>query len=301
MKKIKFIALAAAAFIVTSCTFFNRDEASYVHEDGLLLNDDLVAIKSSDGKISIRNTATGKVTIKDIEIEWTTPSPHDSLAVFCSEGKRGYYNIYTGEIAVPAMYRRAWVFSEGMAAVQKNGNIGFIGHNGETIIDFRFPYHGNPLTDFVFDEGHCVMADENGKCGVIDREGTWLIPAEYDNVSAYSEYAIGTKEGCARQVGYDGRIINNFVLDDIRELTYTEEETCRTGNGEICTYERTVKTGLFAYCIGGRYGLMDGESCTRLTEPLYKGIYAVSGKMFVAELLDYSSEVILNEKGDVMQ
>ena len=64
--------------------------------------------------------------------------------------------------------------------------------------------------------------------------------------------------------------------------------------------ENTVKTGLFAYCVGGRYGLMDAN-CHRLTEPLYKSISAVNKNMFRATLLDHYSEVILNAKGEVMK
>ncbi|MBR0336804.1 MAG: WG repeat-containing protein [Ruminococcus sp.] len=125
-------------------------------EDGMLLNDNLVAIKEGDGNITIKNTETGEVTAEKIKFDWTSASPNDSLGVFCSDGKRGYYNSYTGKIVVEAQYRRAWIFSEGLAAVQKNGQIGFINRKGEVVIPFRYPYHGNPLTEFIFKNGHCV-------------------------------------------------------------------------------------------------------------------------------------------------
>ena len=301
MKHFLFILICiATAFMITACDGANYIEANDIYDEGLILNDDLVAVRSTDGKLSIKNTATGKVTIKDIELDWTTPSPNDSLAVFCSGNKRGYYNVYTGEITVPAQYRRAWIFSEGLAAVQKNGNIGFIDHMGDVVIDFSFPYHGNPLSSFVFKDGHCVVANKDGKCGVIDPEGQWLIPPSYDYVSSYGEYAIVTREGVTQQMGYDGNVINAFVLDNIKELTFQEEEIFETRSGEIQHLNRTVRTGLYAYCIGGRYGLLDGNNFKRITEPLYKNIYAISKTMFRAYLLDYSSEVILNEKGEVM-
>ena len=107
-----FIGLVTIPPIVTSCSSGNDKIVERATESGLLLGDDLVAVKSSDGKVSIKNTVTGKVTIKDIKLDWTTSSPNDSLSVYCTEGKRGYYNAYTGEIAIPAQYRRAWVFSE---------------------------------------------------------------------------------------------------------------------------------------------------------------------------------------------
>lgn len=296
-----FTAFIAAFIFFSACGGSHQEEADYVYDEGLLLNDDLVAYRTKDGKISIWDTSKKKVTIKDIDLDWTTPSPNDSLAVFCTAGRRGYYNVYTGEIVVPAQYRRAWIFKDGLAAVQKNGNIGFINSRGEVVIDFKFPYHGNPLCEFIFSNDHCVVADKAGKCGVIDKAGAWLIPPEYDFVSAYKDYAIVTKEGIAMQMGYGGEVINAFVLDNLKELSYVAQEVMEGQDGSFKCYERTVQTGLYAYCIGGRYGLMDGRTMTRLTEPLYKKIRAVSGTMFLAYLLDSYSVVILNEKGEVMK
>ena len=288
--------------MVTGCKskVKEKNRVDKIIDEGLLLNDDLVAVKSEDGKVSIKNEVTGKVTIKDINIDWTQPSTRDSLAVFCSEKKRGYYNMYTGEISIPAQYRRAWIFSEGLAAVQKNGKIGFIDHKGNTVIDFKYPYHGNPLSAFVFNHGHCVVANNEGKCGVIDKTGQWLIQPEYDTVNAFEEYAIVSKSGVNMQISYDGKVLNSFVLDEIRELTYTEKERFENREGELDYVNKTKSTGLFAYRVGGRYGLMD-SNCHRLTEPLYYSIWAVNDNMFRATLLDGWSEVILNAKGDVMR
>lgn len=295
-----FIGIVTIPVLVSSCTTRPKQIVQEASDEGLLLGDDLVAVKKADGKVSIKNTVTGKVTIKDIKLDWTTSSPNDSLSVYCSEGKRGYYNAYTGEVAVEAQYRRAWVFSEGLAAVQKNGMVGFINHKGNTVIPFRYPYHGNPLSSFIFKDGHCVVADTTGKCGVINRAGDWVINPLYDDVSAYEEYAIVSKAGVRLQVDYNGKVINSFVLDQIARLTYTEEERFENKNGEIEYIDKNVDTGMFGYRVGGRWGLMDAN-CHRLTEPLYSSIIAVDKNMFRATLIDYYSEVILNAKGEVMK
>ena len=300
MKSTKIMLIALAATMLFSGCKSRGTVAEDISNEGLLLNDDLVALRTEDGRVSIKNATTGKVTISDIKLDWTASSRNDSLAVFCSEDKRGYYNMYTGEIAIPAQYRRAWVFSEGLAGVQKNGNIGFINRKGDVVIDFKYPFHGNPLSSFVFNDGHCVVADTTGKCGVIDKAGAWLIDPEYDNVSAFKEYAIVTKAGVTKQMTYDGTILNSFVLDNILELTYDEDERYENREGELEYVTKTVKTGLFAYCVGGRYGLMD-SACHRLTEPLFRRIEAINKNMFRASLLDYYSEVILNAKGEIMK
>ena len=269
-------------------------------EDGMLLNDNLVAIKEGDGNITIKNTETGEVTAEKIKFDWTSSSPNDSLGVFCSDGKRGYYNSYTGKIVVEAQYRRAWIFSEGLAAVQKNGQIGFINQKGEVVIPFRYPYHGNPLTEFIFKDGHCVVADTTGKCGIINRKGEWTIQPKYDNIDAYEEYVIASSAGIRKQMTHDEKIVNSFVVDNISVLTFTETERYENKDGEIVYLDKEVKTGLFSYRVGGRCGLMDANG-RRLTEPLYSRIIAVDRNMYRALLLDNYSEVIINAKGEVMK
>ena len=293
------ISIIAASAIIASCSE-NEPIAEKPSEEGLLLNDDLVAIKEDDGNITIKNTQTGEVTAEKIKFDWTSSSPNDSLGVFCTDKKRGYYNSYTGKIVIPAQYRRAWVFSEGLAAVQKNGMIGFINRKGDVVIPFRYPYHGNPLSSFVFDNGHCIVADTTGKCGVINRKGEWIIQPKYDNIDAYEEYVIASSAGVRKQLTYEEKTINSFVVDNIKALTFMEKERYENKDGEIVYLDIEVKTGLFSYSVGGRCGLMDAN-CRRLTDPLYSRIIAVDKNMYRALLLDSYSEVILNSRGEVMK
>ena len=50
------------------------------------------------------------------------PDYDDSLTVFCKDNKRGFLNCYTGEIVIEPQYEAAWVFSDGLAAVKKDGS-----------------------------------------------------------------------------------------------------------------------------------------------------------------------------------
>lgn len=59
---------------------------------------------------------------------------------------------------VQPIYKHAWIFAEGLAGVVQNDMVGFINTRGEVVIDFRYPYRGNSLTEFVFKNGHCVVA-----------------------------------------------------------------------------------------------------------------------------------------------
>lgn len=295
-----FIVAVATLPVITGCSNEKSDDGSDFNYEEYVRNENLSVVKKDDGKISIKNIITGETTIKDIKVDWTSSSGVDTLAVFCADNKRGYFNVHTGKIVIEPKYRRAWNFSDGLAAVQLNGYIGFLDSKGNVAIGFNYPYYGNPLSSFLFKKGYCVVADSTGKCGVINKKGDWTIEPVYDNVEIFEEYAIVTKAGLRAQMLFDGTLLNSYVLDEISQLTFTQEEYYANKEGEICTIEKTIDTGMFFYRVGGRVGLMDAN-CRRLTEPLYTRIRAVSKTMYRAYLLDGYSEVILNAKGEIMK
>lgn len=118
------------------------------------------------------DAATGKALtpkLHDIYIGFVS----DTLTVFRDKnGKRGFLNAYTGEIAIPAQYEHAWVFSEGLGAVVMNGKLGFIDHQGNWAIEPRFRYAGESV-EYVFRNGLCTVKDSNGIFGLIDHEGNY--------------------------------------------------------------------------------------------------------------------------------
>lgn len=81
-----------------------------------------------DGKFRVYNYFLGEYTTP--KLKWVSgASGNDSLVVYALQGKRGYIDVNTGRIAINAEeneYRKAWVFSGGLAAVMKDGKIGFI-------------------------------------------------------------------------------------------------------------------------------------------------------------------------------
>ena len=295
------VALFLVFFVVLFAYFYYESEYGRFEWGDRSLSKNVKVHSFHDGKYRVYNRCTGKYTTP--KVDWVKPSIDDSLAVYALHNKRGYINKKNGEIVIDAErnnYSKAWVFSEGLAAVQKNGMIGFINRKGEVVIPFRYPYHGNPLSSFVFENGHCIVADTTGKCGVINRKGEWIIHPKYDNIDAYEEYVIASSAGVRKQLTYEEKTINSFVVDNIKALTFTEKERYENKDGEIVYLDIEVKTGLFSYSVGGRCGLMDAN-CRRLTDPLYSRIIAVDKNMYRALLLDSYSEVILNGRGEVMK
>lgn len=260
------------------------------------LSDKIVQV-TKGGTTNLVNSETGKTLIKDINVEWIQQGD-DSLAVYAKDKKRGYFNVKTGEIVVPPTYKHAWLFSEGLAGVEKDDKIGFIDHTGKVVIDFQFPYRGNRLSAFMFHDGHCVVANSEQKIGVIDTLGNWVIQPLYDNVKLAEDYAIVSTLGdFNKQIDYKGHIIRDCLIENIYDIYYSTGYTnLETGEPEET---RIANKEYFEYKVCGRSGLMNkyGEF---ITKPIYTNISGLSPVLFRATLQDNSSEILINTRGEVL-
>lgn len=198
----------------------------------------------------------GKTLIDDVK--WVAKTT-DTLAVFAVDDKRGFLNRFTGEVVVPCIYDRAWVFAEGMAAVEKNGKLLFIDQSGKVVIDKG---HVVPFeTDgYFFRSGYCVVsntADDNW--GLIDKTGNWVLAPEYEHIGHPNDslwvvkkngyYGVLTEtldtlfasELCgvvvhdnfiearfddhtAKLFDFKGKLVEDFVIDEVENMTYETTE-----------------------------------------------------------------------------
>jgi hypothetical protein len=89
-----------------------------------------------------------------------------------------------GQILTGPFERVTW-FSDGLAAVKKDGKWGFIAEDGHMVIAPRFdnvepqPSTAPRVHDPVFVNGLAVVS-ENGKFGIIDRCGQYVVEPEYE-------------------------------------------------------------------------------------------------------------------------
>lgn len=284
-----------------------------------------------DGKYRIENMITGKTTIDNIDWLLGSEAYEDTLVIFSKDRKRGYFNRFTGEAIIPAQYTHAWIFSEGLAAVVLDGKVGFINHQGKTVIDFRFSYFKDNARSvaFVFRNGYSSMYDASGKCGVINKRGEWvltpsydcihtpqhgkrifevgklcgvlddslhvLLPAEYKSIQLLDTYMIADKsDGSQVQIGYDGKILNENIYTNVAVLEYDSYENTKDGEGTI-----KRPTGLYSYSVYNTYGLMEQDG-KPITPVLYDNITAISKDLFLCVLKDSYSSVVIDRKGNVV-
>ena len=284
--------------IIKSCQHKTYYEEDYAYAYGEEPSEGFVSYKK--GKSNIINPTTKEVIVKDIEwCHYSSNSDEDPIVLFAKDGKRGFCNIVTNEVIVsPTTYTKAWVFSEGLAAVERKGYIGFVNTSGKVAIDFKFSYRGNNLYEFVFHNGYCVVADSSNKIGVINQKGRWVIKPLYDDVELTKDYAIVYKEGeFKKQIDFQGHVLQDGIIDDIYDLHYDVQYTdLQTGEPSV-GYAKN--DNFYEYRVGSYSGLIDSKGKI-ITPPIYTDISGITSTLFRARLQDWTSIVIIDTKGNVI-
>ncbi len=297
------------------------------------LSENVTLRSFSDNKWRVYNKQTGEYTTE--KINWVSEAPEtDSLAVYALPGKRGYININTGRIIIDAEandYRKAWVFSDGLAAVMKDGKIGFINDQNDVVIPFQFDYTDKcRMYDFgyVFHNGYCAMTDADGNLGLIDKIGNWVVEPEYDEIwaphkSGYrvivkdgkhgvldstgtvvypAEYGyisilpdgfVLTKSGRQWQVDFEGNTVQPFMFDNTYYLNYP------IGYNE-CGEIKYAFADFVKYEVMNSYGIMNRITGEPITPAIYSDINMLSKDLFEVQEYDSYDWYLLDTKGNVV-
>lgn len=194
-------------------------------------------------------------------VDWIAkPLGNDSLVCFSSDKKRGYFNAKNGKVVVEPKYEHAWIFSDGLGAVEEDGRIKFLDSTGKIVIDNGMKYDG-ASDGYVFHGGYiAVCAEASEKYGLMDKTGNIVLPLEYDyidiannlenwRVRKDNQWAVYDKnmnqilpfiDGCVyitdssidvtmadhtmRKYDFEGNLINDFYISETRHLTYDTGE-----------------------------------------------------------------------------
>ena len=297
------------------------------------LSDNITLHSFADNKWRVYDKQTGEYTTD--KINWLSEVPeNDSLAVYALPNKRGYINVNTGRIVIDAEannYCKAWVFSEGLAAVMKEDKIGFINANNEVVIPFQFDYSDEcRMCDFgyLFHNGYCIMTNANGDLGLIDKSGNWVVepsydeiwsphtsgyrvivkdnrhgvldsncavvyPAEYGYISIIHNGFVLTKRGRQWQVDFEGNMVQPFMFDSTYYLKYPNGyDSC----GDL-TYEFA---DFVKYEVMNSYGIMNRITGEPITPAIYSDINMLSKDLFEVQEYDSYDWYLLDTKGRIV-
>lgn len=285
-------------------------------------------------KFRVYNNCIGEYTTQ--RINWISDAyQNDSLAVYAIPNKRGYINVNTGKIVIDAElndYRKAWVFSEGMSAVMKDGKIGFINAKNEIIIPFQFDYSDKcRMWDFgyLFHDGYCIMTNKDGDLGLIDTAGNWVVepaydeiwapnesgyrmivkdgkygvldarcnivyPAEYAYVEFLSDGFVLNKDGKKWQVDFEGNIVQPFMFDATYYLNYPI-------GYDDCGNIQYAFADYIKYEVMNRYGIMNRITGEPVTFALYLDINMLSKDLFEVQDPESYNWYLVDTNGNVVK
>ncbi len=290
-------------------------------------------------EIKVYDAIEDKVLLRDVD--WVVRSAdNDSLAVYARKGRRGYINRFTGEVAIPELYTRAWVFSEGLAAVEKDGELLFIDHAGKVVIDKDFKVRSYE-PKYAFKNGYCAVEDpQTGKMGLIDSYGNWALEAEFDSIFNNEGFWQVSNDGyvglftaeldvmfpmensaiyiydgiidvrnasthIAKCYDFEGNIINDFMIDRVDNLYY---QTAELNNDLQMSEYDIADRAIYGVANSMCYMVKSGN----YNNPEYYGLMDRNGKIITPPLytsikaigrnlyLCNPQGVIINDRGEIV-
>lgn len=310
-----------------------RDNHEWVHKEKISHHIAFVKPHRSDKPGFIQNINTGEVITKGVD--WVAvSSDEDSLIVYAKDNKRGYINRFSGEVAIPARYDKAWVFLSGVAGVVENDSVYFIDHFGQPINGMKFKF--NPKNSgYVYHGDYCNITTDNGLMGLIDRNGNWAVKPEYDWIVAEVNnywrmrkgnkadglwYAFNDKAEQVTEMGYpdieitedlgivatmpnhlqvaygfDGAKSSIFLVKEYETMYYDTEK-----------YDENCEK-IYAPTTLRRYRTADGheglcmEDGAIVTEPLYGEISPVGKDLYLCKYKGSTSAALVNSNGETVK
>ncbi|MBQ2397507.1 MAG: WG repeat-containing protein [Bacteroidales bacterium] len=299
----------------------------------VLLSENVKICYYRNDKYRVYNLKTKEYTTP--KINWVSSVPeNDSLTVYAIGNKRGFLNVKNGEIIIDVdsnNYSNAWVFSEGLAAVVRNGKIGFINAKNEIVIPFKYCYFDKyNAYDFgyLFHNDCCVITNEKGKFGLINKKGEWILnpiydkilplhengyrlvvnkekygvidsnnnivyPTEYDYIDIVSNGFVLAKEGKMWQIDFSGKVTKPFMYEMSEEILfvsgYTEDEYPIHTNSDYAKYE-----------ILGLYGILNSITGKPITPAKYSEVSILSKNIFEVQDKESGNWYLLDKNGNII-
>ncbi len=294
--------------------------------------------KGGESFVRLKDIRTGKyITPKLQHIFLNEFNTEDSLVVFRTFDKlRGYLNIHTGEIVIPAQYNRAWNFSEGIAGVLKDGVVSFIKEDGELAFDKTFPiYYDDDYSEiaFQFHHGLCVMRTMDNKWGLINTEGEWavepvyttisaprkgyrivsngsqcglisekgqiVLPIEYDYIRLSSNPAGFTiaKDGLAKTIDFNLKTVVPFVHDGLNVLSFVD--SYRSYDYEENGVTKFIVPKYWRYDVGNGSGVIDKNGKVIIPAKYYM-VRMIGDDLFDVEVTYDGEHILINSKGQIV-
>lgn len=164
--------------------------------------------------------------------------------------KRRFFNLENCQM-LAGEYDKAWRFSEGYAFVVKDKKLFVIDKKGNRVSTKTIPYQDNnnfdlineakcrfkhaEEPDFIFQHGTCEIKNKDGKVGLIDKQGNWVVRPMYKSIS--------------KDVGDGYRIVSNMDVWLTRCYNYTEAGVVDKEGNLVIKMDHQITIPIYYYLI----------------------------------------------------
>jgi len=125
----------------------------------------------------------------------------DGLAAVKKDGQWGFVN-GRGNLVVPIVFDDARHFSCGLAAVRKDGRWGYVDTRGDLVVPTQFSNACWFHNDFA------PCSDGDGLWGLINKDGEWVIAPKYEKIDYLSEGLVAVKvDGKYGYINIDDEVV----------------------------------------------------------------------------------------------
>jgi hypothetical protein len=161
-------------------------------------------------------SSTGRVLVNDF---WPVPPSIPSEGIVRvgpdKDGLYSYYTVSRKPKKIGDSYANAHYFSEGLAATAKpDGPLTFINKNGKPVLTLKADPSGKLITRAgAFYNGLALVMNEDGKWGVIDRKGNFVVPPKYNLMR---DYRNGYAWARTRVLGDSNQVTNTDEYLDLK-------------------------------------------------------------------------------------
>ena len=246
-----------------------------------------------------RPTITTAKTSYNMEKEYTD---NDLIPVRMGE-KFGYINL-NGEVVIPAQFDGGRLFINGLALVEINEKYGFINLLGDIVIPCKFHF----VHDSFSRSGYCVVSIAEGRQGLIDRNGVFVIPPTYQYLHHFGNGVCRTEnESGLRGLVSPNGVIVKFQFNDVYSsgnayILRLDGKYGLANNNGIVVYPKYDKISgyltddIFEVCLDGKFGLIDINGKI-LAPVIYEEIFQPYTNQWARSYLN-GHKVIFNKKGE---
>ena len=212
----------------------------------------------------------------------------------------GFVDVSTGEIVIERQFEWAFDFSEGLAAVQKNGLFGYIRESGDFAIDPNFNLAGE------FSSGRAEVIVEYS-AGVIDTEGQYILEPNFKRAIPFGADTFIVADG---QWSSMHRLVPSLLVEDFNPLVnnkgfgiyHLEEGWLSEDRFDVLFFDKPPDKYIWASEHKPReagtklYGLLSRNGTWKI-EPRYRAVSRLIND--VATVLDENNKLdLVNSTGE---